>query len=119
MSRYWLLTPLLILACTVTAPAAMVAPTSLPKTPVFGLQKPANTPETPIPTYTDDVSPKSLEVIGCWNVRNAPSLDGLIVRVQCGGSVEFVQWSTNGWLELTDGEYICNRAVSDWSDECR
>lgn len=99
------------LACGVSAPlpAVMANATS----PAIATQTRVETPTAPAVTETTR-APRPLAILdGCWNIRSSPAdlQDANIIRIQCGGAVEVVQWAANGYLELTGGEYVCNRAV--------
>ncbi len=72
---------------------------------------------------TKVVTQKHLDILGdgCWYIRSTPNFlsDGSnIIRSQCGGTVEYIGWAANGYLELANGEYICNRAVGG-ADVCQ
>jgi len=94
------------LACGVSAPLAVMANAT---SPAIATQAPT------APSMTSTIrAPRPLAILdGCWNIRSSPAdlQDANVIRVQCGGTVEFVQWAANGYLELTGGEYVCNQAT--------
>jgi len=110
-----LLLALPALACGVSAPLAVMA-----ELPVTATQTQPETPTAPATTSTIP-APHPLAILdGCWNIRSSPAdlQDANVIRIQCGGVVEFVQWAANGYLELRGGEYVCNQATGG-EEPCR
>jgi len=103
------------LACGVSAPLSVMADTASP-----AIATHTETPTASAMTSTIR-APRELAILdGCWNIRSSPAdlQDANVIRVQCGGTVEFIQWAANGYLELTGGEYVCNQALG-MGDVCR
>ena len=94
---------LFVLACG-TLPTVATAPQNTPQATQTDF--PAFTAETH-PTMTR--TPVLLPVAGCWNVRSGPSTGSGVERVQCGGKIEVIRWSDNGFVEIVGG-YICGQA---------
>jgi hypothetical protein len=95
-----LLLPILLLACSITS-LPLQAAVRIPPVATATLRE---TTQTANPTQT-----LSGPIFGCWNVRNAPAVGALPLRVQCGGTVQY-QLSDNGFIEIMDG-YVCGRAI--------
>jgi hypothetical protein len=95
---------LLALACGMQA----TMPTLAPQTPVNASETPKPT-QTAYPTF--QATPVLLQVVGSWHVRSSPEVkDGNIVDYQIGGTIYFIRWADNGFIE-TDKGFICGRAV--------
>jgi hypothetical protein len=113
----------LILACSVAGAMTNSTPPAVATMPVIATQTPYNPPAITLTGETKVVTKKHLDILGdgCWYIRSTPNFlsDGSnIIRSQCGGTVEYIGWAANGYLELANGEYICNRAVGG-ADVCQ
>jgi hypothetical protein len=100
-----------ILACG-GLPAVVATTTGMPG---FATQTPQISTETAKPT-NDAPKGSKMPVSGCWYVRDAPSLDGEVLRTQCGGFIVNYGLIANGYVQIEDG-YICNRAIGG-NEEC-
>lgn len=89
------------LACGATVPPSDALPFVVPTA-------------TPTPTASgSQMTYISRPVHGCWNLRQSPGLDGMIVDVVCNGAVIVKQFDNGaGWYETADGLWIYGEAFA-------